>query len=90
MNDAPFEDPDVHADAQLTQRGLDELGDLLALLVALFVMSREGERLARPSRAGHRRSSSRQPGLGEELTGPLQVVRVSLHVRVVDPRLPGL
>src|SRR6266704_716622 len=29
--------------------------------------------------------------LGEELTGPLQVVRVSLHVRVVDPgaRLVG-
>ena len=74
----------------LAQRGLDDLGDLLALVVALVGEQLEGERLAVLDQdpVG---VALRPAGLGQERRAPARVVGIRAHVRVVGPgaRLEG-
>src|SRR5437763_3919468 len=79
----PFQDADLDGDTQLAQRGLDDLGNLLALVVALVGQQLEGERLAvllqRPAVA------ALPAGLGQQGLGALEVVGDALHRWIIRP-----
>src|SRR5467141_740290 len=73
------------AHAQLAQLRLHDLGDLLALVVALVRQQLEGERLA----VAHEESvlvAMRPARLGEQAPGLVHVVRVGLHLVREGPR----
>src|SRR5947208_15881631 len=81
----PLDHADVHLDAELLERRLDDFRDLLALVVALIGQELEGEGLA-VSVHQHAVSVLCPAGFCKQRSRLVHVVGVRLHARVVRPR----